>query len=310
METNHEDHWVADRLAAIEPRWSPNLARGRELLHARLVGPRRSRTWVARTWMATAVATAAVCAAALAFPETRALAQELWYRFVLNRVDVVRLDLSKLPIHTQVTTNGLEQSVQDMDEAEGKVGFKPNLPSPGVLEANAGITVTGPIVMEQTIHVRDIESALGKVGASDVQVPAEWEGMQVRTEIGPMVAVNYPDNVHIAQGLPIEFSVPSGLGLEHFTEVAFRSIGVSLWEARAMAQKFATHPAWLLDIPPDAVVNVQEVALRTGPALLIEDLDEEGVVKRATVTWSTSERMYSVSSRDRELSTKIANALP
>jgi hypothetical protein len=29
-----------------------------------------------------------------------------------------------------------------------------------------------------------------------------------------------------------------------------------------MAQKFAAHPVWLLDIPSDAVVNVQEVAPR------------------------------------------------
>ncbi|MDP9160628.1 MAG: hypothetical protein M3O09_10445 [Acidobacteriota bacterium] len=68
-----------------------------------------------------------------------------------------------------------------------------------------------------------------------------------------------------------------------------------------MAHKFAAHPAWLPDIPPDAVVNVREVALRTGPDLLIEDFDDKGAVKRATVFHTTSERMYSVSSRDREL---------
>jgi hypothetical protein len=197
-----------------------------------------------------------------------------------------------------------------MDEAERKAGFRPYLPSQSVLNANPGITVTGPISVEQTIHVRDIESALGKVEASDVQVPAEWEGMHLRTGIGPVVAANYPDDVHILQALPIEFSVPPGFALEHFAELTFRSAGVSSWEARGMAQKFAAHPAWLLDIPPDAVVNVQEVALRAGTALLIEDFDEKGGVKRATVTWSSSDRMYSVSSRNRELSLAIANALP
>jgi hypothetical protein len=304
MENNHEDRWVANRLATIEPQWSPNLARGRELLDARLAERRHSWTWVA-----VAAATAGVCVAVLALPATRAIAQELWYRFVLNRVEVVRLDLSKLPLHMQVTTNGLEQDVQNLDEAERKTGFRPYLPSSEVLYANPSITVTGPITIEQTIHVRDIESALGKVGASDVQVPAEWEGMRLRTKIGPMVAANYPDNVHILQARPIELSVPSGFALEHFAEVAFRSIGVSRWEARTMAQKFAAHPAWLLDIPPDAVVNVQEVALRSGPALLIEDLDEKGAVP-AAVIWSTSERMYSVSSKNRELSVKIADDLP
>ena len=204
METNHEGRWVANRLAAIEPQWNPNLARGRELLDTRLAG--RIHSW---TWMAAVAATAAVCIAVLALPATTALARELWYRFVLNRVDVVRLDLSKLPLHMQVTTNGLEQGVQNMDEAESKTGFRPYLPSPGVLYANPDFSVTGPISVEQTIHVRDMESALGKVGASDVHVPAEWEGVQLRTEIGPMVTANYPDNVHILQARPIALSISS-----------------------------------------------------------------------------------------------------
>src|ERR1700686_5474056 len=140
METNHEHRWVANRLATIEPQWSPNLARGRELLDARLAGRRHSLAW-----MAAAAAAAAVCVVALALPATRAIAQELWYRFVLNRADVVRLDLSKLPLHMEVTTNGLEQSVQNLGDAERKTGFRPYLPSPGVLSANPGITVTGPI---------------------------------------------------------------------------------------------------------------------------------------------------------------------
>jgi hypothetical protein len=77
--------------------------------------------------MAAAATTVTVCVAMLALPGPRALAQELWYRFVLHRVDVVRLDLSKLPLHLQVTTNGLEQSVQNADEAERKTGFRPYL---------------------------------------------------------------------------------------------------------------------------------------------------------------------------------------
>jgi hypothetical protein len=305
METNHEDSWVAKRLATIEPQWSPNFARGRELLDARLV--RRHYSW---TWMAAAAATAAVCVAVLVLPATRALAQEMWYRFVLNRIDVVRLDLSKLPLQMHLTSNGLEQSVQNIAEAERKIGFRPYLPSLGVVDANLGITVTGPISLEQTIHVHDIESALRKVGASDVQVPAEWEGLQLRTEIGPTVEVDYPDHVHIVQAQPMELSVPSGFALEQFAEVAFRSIGVSSWEASAMAQRFATHPAWLLDVPADAVVNVREVALRAGPALLIEDFDKKGSIERATVVRSTSERVYSVSSGNPDLSMKVADVLP
>lgn len=304
METNHEDRWVADRLAMLEPQWSPKLARGHELLDARIAA--RPHSW---TWMVAAAATA-LCVAMLALPATRARAHELWYRFVLNRVDVVRLDLSKLPVHTQVTTNGLEQSVQNLDEAERKAGFRPHLPPSDVLDASPEITVSGPVSVEQTIHVHDLESALSRVGASDIHVPTEWEGAQLRTEIAPMVEANYPDNVHIRQALPFQFSVPSGFAFERFAELAFRGIGVSAWEAHSMAQKFAAHPAWLLDISPDTVVNVQEVALRGAPALLIEEFDERGAMKRVSVFRSTSERMYAVSSKQRELSMKVANALP
>lgn len=143
-----------------------------------------------------------------------------------------------------------------------------------------------------------------------MQVPAEWEGIQLRTQIGPMLELNYPDGVHILQARPIELSVTSGFPLEHFAEVAFRSIGVSSWEARAMAQRFVANPAWLLDLPPDALVNIQEVSLQAGPAILIEEVDDRGAVQRVTVVRSTSERMYSVSSGNRELSMKIAEALP
>ena len=305
METNHENRWVANQLATIEPQWIPNLTRGRELLDAKLA--ERHRLW---TWMAVAAATAAVCAAVLASPGTRALAQGLWYRFVLQRVDVVRLDLSKLPLQMQITTNGLEQSVQDMEEAERKTGLKPYLPSRSVLRTNPGITITGPISVEQTIHVREFELALANAGASDARVPAEWEGIQLRIQIEPMLELNYPDGVHILQARPIELSVASGFPLEHFAELAFRSVGASSWEARAMAQRFVANPAWLVDIPPDALVNIQEVSLHAGPAMLIEEVDDRGVVKRVTVVRSTSERMYSVSSGDRVLSMKIAEALP
>jgi hypothetical protein len=72
METNHEDQWIANRLATIEPHWSPNFARGRALLDSKLEKRHHSLTWIA-----VAAASAAVCVAVLALPPTRALAQQL-----------------------------------------------------------------------------------------------------------------------------------------------------------------------------------------------------------------------------------------
>jgi hypothetical protein len=243
-------------------------------------------------------------------PGARALAQQLWDRFILNDVDVVRLDLSKLPLHMRVTTNGLEQAVNDADDAERIAGFRPHLPVAAVIGASPEITVSGPIALQQTIDVPEIESALRRIGAGDVRVRAEWEGMQLRAQVGPIVAANYPGNVQILQTRPIEFFVPSGFSLQEFIDVAFRSIGVSSWEARALAQKFRANPAWLLDIPVDEKVNIREVVLQAGPGLLIEHFDDTGVVERATVIRSASDRIYAVSAAKGDLGIKIVNALP
>jgi len=78
---------------------------------------------------------------------------------------------------------------------------------------------------------------------------------------------------------------------------------------QAAKEEFRRFP-WLIDLPPDALVNIHEVSLQAGPAMLIEEFEGRGVVKRVTVVRSTNERMYSVSSGDRELSMKIVDALP
>jgi hypothetical protein len=304
METNHEDGWVNERLAALEPRWTPDFAHGRQLLDAGLAKHTRPRAWIA------ALAVAAMCLAAVALPHTRALAQELWQRLVLHRVDVIRLDLSDLPVRAKLTMNGMQQPLTGLDDAERKAGFRPWLPEAGVLPSNPSLSMTPRMAVEQTIHVSEMEAALRKVGAGGMAVPPEWEGVQLRAGIGPMVAADYPGEVQILQARPIELSVPTGFPLERFAEVAFRSIGVSVWEARALARKFVANPAWLLDIPPDEPVNIQEVSLRSGPALLMEDFDDRGKLARVTVIRSTSERILAVMANSRQLAIRVADSIP
>jgi hypothetical protein len=166
------------------------------------------------------------------------------------------------------------------------------------------------MTVELTIDVRSIETALHNVGASDVRIPPDWDGKQLRVEVGPMVAASYPEDVTVLQARPIELSLPSGFPLERFTEVTFRNIGVSPWEARALAKTFVANLSWFLDIPVDEVANIQEVPLRTGSALLIEDFDDEGGLERATVLLSRSDRIYCVSAKSRELGLRVADALP
>ena len=111
MEKNDENRWVADRLAELDPVWEPDLARGREQLRAGLATPARSSSWIATA------AVAVICVAAAALPQTRAYAQQLWSHYVLNRIDVVRLDFSDLPLHARMTAGGPPQAAEDLDDA-------------------------------------------------------------------------------------------------------------------------------------------------------------------------------------------------
>src|SRR5215831_15259024 len=143
MERTEESRWVSDRMAELDPSWKPDFVRGRKLLDAGLATEKRTWRWPAL------IAAATACAAAVILPQTRALAQQLWVHLFLNRVDVVRVDFSDLPLRARITGSGEPQTAQDLDDAERKAGFRPYLPEPGVLVAQPSITVIGAMTVEQ-----------------------------------------------------------------------------------------------------------------------------------------------------------------
>jgi len=108
--------WTAARLAAVKPTWEPDLVRARMLMRPRLAPERRRALYAA-----VAVATALIVA--FVSPSGRAFAQDLWYRWFVTRVAVVRVDLSKIPLDTSIRTDGLQQTVSSLAEAAEKAGF-------------------------------------------------------------------------------------------------------------------------------------------------------------------------------------------
>ena len=78
-----------------------------------------------------------------------------------------------------------------------------------------------------------------------------------------------------------------------------------------MGEKFAANPAWLLDVPEGEAVRVEEVKLRANSSgLLVEELDNQTGVSRATILFSTADRIFAVSSDSRGRSLQIADSLP
>jgi hypothetical protein len=305
MERNEESRWVLERMAELDPAWSPDFARGRKLLDDGLGRPRRARLWPVLA------AAAAVCAAVVALPQTRVLAQQLWVQYILHRVDVVSVDLSDLPLSAEVTSSGPPQAARDIGDAERKAGFRPDLPDAGVLAEVPSLTVIGAMSVEQTIRVGELQAALNHAGASDVRVPAAWEGVQLRANIGPIVNLGYANEVGILEAKPIELSIPAGFPLQPFAEMAFRSIGRSGAESRSLAQRFVSNPAWMLGIPADEVLKIEEVTLRNGTAMVVEETNnDDGTPGRVTVFRSTRDRIYCVLTNSRELAVRIAGGLP
>jgi hypothetical protein len=302
MEMQNEDRWVADRIATLAPAWRPDRQAAGRVLESRLTVRRPKRLWIA--------AAAAACLVVATLPATRAGAQELWMRLTVSRIDVVRLDLSNSPLRSEISSNGMTRNVSGLDEAERLAGFRPYLPTQDVLGSEPGLSVIGQLEVTQTAHVRDIEAALAKAGAGEVPVPPEWEGVTLRARLGPMVAAHYSEDLEVLQARPVEMLLPPGFPLEHFAEVVFRSLGMARAEAIAMARRLARDPAWLFDIPADEVANVQELNLRNGTALVIEEFEDRGALQRVTVIRSTQERTYSVSTNRRDVAIRVAESLP
>lgn len=303
METNDNSRWVAERLSKVEPAWTPNFTQSRVALDRELRPQPQRKTWIA------ASALAGLAVAILALPQGRAMAQELWFRLFLNRIDVVRVDLSDAPFHTNVMGSG-QHAVAGLDEAEAHAGFRPRLPVAGSWLGKPTMSVIGAMTIEQTVRTTELRAALARVGASDVAVPDEWDGLTVRARIGPLVAADYPGEIQILQFAPVQLFLPSGFPLPQFAETALRSVGLSRWEARALAKRYVAHPSLLIGIPADETARIEEVSLRWGLGLLVEEFKDDGRTERVTLVFDTKDGIYAIMSPSREVCLKAADLLP
>ncbi|MBY0373302.1 MAG: hypothetical protein K2Q23_04865, partial [Bryobacteraceae bacterium] len=105
MEHNPDFLWVESKLATLSPAWQPNLARALSSQKPR----KQLRSWV--------LAATAGSLLLVSLPQTRALAQDVWRRLTLGRIEAVRVDLSSLPVDSSIKTNGLARKVSSIAEA-------------------------------------------------------------------------------------------------------------------------------------------------------------------------------------------------
>jgi len=313
MDTHPDTQWIDERLAVTAPPWEPDVIRARAALEA---APKRSRRRAGAFVLAAATA---VVIAAIVAPAGRTLAHDLWYRFYASRIAVVRLDLSRNPLETSIRSNDKGASADSIEQAAAIAGFTPYLPSVGDLPEPPVLTVMGRIEMTQTIRVQRLSAALSAAGATDLEVPAEWEGVRLRAEIGPIVSAKYLDrsrgatsDVEIMQMPAVRLEMPAGFPLARLAEIVFRAGGAPALDARRLGEEYADNPAWLFDLPAEAPVTVEEIALPRGNGLLIQYLDDDDDPgsTRSLVLLGRPWRLYGVIGPDRDQAVRLAAALP
>ncbi len=305
MESPNSCEWVAERLTHVKPTWEPEPVKARLLVEERsALRPRL------RGWRLAAASMAAFALAVIAIPQGRAIAQEVWFRLFLDRIELVRVDFSDSPFRSNVSGLG-QRAVLDLREAELQAGFRPQLPSAAAWPGTPSLAVVGTMTLEQTLRTDELKAALGRKGASDVIVPDQWEGVTIRASIGPMVSASYPGEIQILQAKPLQLFLPAGLALERFVETALRSVGLSWWESRAVARRFASEPSLLLGIPADEAAKIEEVRLRWGSGILVQEFNEDqGGIERVTLLFGIKERVFAVMSPSREECLRVADQLP
>ena len=305
---SHEqlEAWVNQRLTSSLPAAWPDHGDGWRRLERRLDRPRR-RVWV---WAATA---AAGLVAVFALPATRTAAQRLWDQVVVGRIEVVTTDFEHGAVahlfSPEIRRQPEPSPVASLEEAGNTAGFWPRLPGPGVFSSQPKFSVTDVGLAALPLDGPAIRSLAVRAGISASEVPASWNDGMLELHIGPIVVADY-NGVLLLQSLPFEMKKPADFNLELFYRIAFRSLGMSDDEARAMSVDAAMSPAYLTLVPKDEEELFTRFKTRTGTGVMISEVYGRGKI---AALWSGVDRLYALFPAEGEISKEfvieVANAV-
>jgi hypothetical protein len=274
---------------------------------------RSSRAWA---WLG---AVSAVCIVLLLVPTTRAGAQRLWDVFFSQRLEMVRIEIDRLPrsfTDQRIEMVGANMQVATLEEAAQHVRFVPRLPDPA-WDASIAASVAGPrrllvagsISVESRVDVDDLESAARRAGLSDVHFPPAWDGARIGVHSSPIAVAEYP-RFQLAQVLPLAITTPPGFELGAFTERVLRIGGLTPSAAREYAAQMAAAPFAMFAVSPKDALTMQRVTVGTAQGTLVHNVNADGTPGDVVLVWTTTDRLYMLTGRlaDAEL-LAIADAI-
>ena len=300
--------WVLRQTSYLAPPagWHPDPAAAQRRFQA------RQRTRRLQTW---AVAAALVGALLVALPLGPVVAQQLWQMLTVKQVAFIRVNPWPKGVPSpQVNLIGNvipPLPARDTADARWRVNYDPRLPRPGVLSSSPRLSTTFSLSAGTVIKVADLQLALAKAGVTGETVPSQWDGAQLALHTSGIVIAEWPDAV-LAQSLPLTLTTSPGFDFPAFSTLVLRVLGVAPDEALKLARQMGTTPTWLAPIDRnfDQRATIEQIALRSGPATLLQQLEEDGTVYRTTIVWSVPDRVYLLHGRlSRALAIATADAV-
>jgi hypothetical protein len=199
--------------------------------------------------------------------------------------------------------------VASLEEAGNTAGFWPHLPGPGVFTSQPKFSVTDVGLAALPLDGPAIRSLAVKAGIPASVVPASWIDGLLELRVGPIVVADY-NGVLLLQSLPFQLKTPADFNLELFYRIAFRSLGMSDEEARAMSVDAAMSPAYLTLAPKEEQELFTKFKTKTGSGVMISEVYGNGKI---AALWSGVDRVYALFPAEGEISkefvVKVANAV-
>ncbi|MCC7161258.1 MAG: hypothetical protein IT331_02095 [Anaerolineae bacterium] len=262
-------------------------------LHNKLEGdsmkpqPKTLRRRLAR-YTPALIAAALIVAAVLvmSLPPTRALAQDFLNLFRVKRfatisidpqriqeLEGLQLDAEKLLSrnNARVVEPKKPVEVASVQEASERAGFSVAVPATVPNGAALQVLVEDAGLAEFTANTRELDELLKLVGVTDVQLPPQLDGAQIKVSKPAAVMLQYTSHegkFSVIQSPSPQVELPAGVELRQLGEIALRVLGLSPDQARDFAAKMDWNTTLLIPIPADAA-QVRQVHVNGADALML-----------------------------------------
>jgi hypothetical protein len=289
-----------------------------------------------------------ILALVLAFPGTRALADEILNLFRIQQVTVIPIDFTGLEQlagdgalgnqFTDLISSSMNMTQKpsdpvpaaDAEEASNLAGFTVRLPQN---ETPSQIYVTGAAAFSLTVDKAKAQALLNEAGRSDLVLPDSIDGADISVDIPASVSVGYgtcpkpqtdgssddkdsqipgrryPDCVILAEIPSPTVNAPAGVDVNQLAQIGLEFTGMSAEDAAAFANSVDWTSTLVVPIPKNAA-TYEQVQVDGVTGTLIQRPSDDA--PRYALLWVKDGivRVISALGTDSQHAIALANSLP